>query len=138
MDKKLLSLLSLFFLIFVLFVSTRLFANQISTYTRAKEETLPSASKSLIVFWPQTVKADGKESVQINVFIRNANEGPISNRKVTLKTNLGNFKENELAIDKNGQATFSLSSNIEGIAEVQAVLDDGTILQKKISVAFKK
>jgi len=138
MDKKLLSLLSLFFLIFVLFIGTRIFSNQLSTFTRAKEETLPSASKSLIVYWPQTIKADGKSSAKIDVFIRNSNEGPISSKKVSLKTSLGDFKENEIITDKNGQVTFFLFSNVEGIAEVQAVLDDGTILQKKISVEFKK
>lgn len=135
MDKKLVGLMLIFFLSFGLFTTIVVFNKPLSRLTRAKEEFLPSAEKSLIFAWPLTTKADNQSPVQINVFVRNASDVPLSNKKVVLTTSLGTIKENEVVTDKVGKATFNLSSNNPGIAEISASVDQ-IQLKQKVTVKF--
>lgn len=137
MDKKLVALMLIFLLSFGLFVTITVFNKPLTRLTKAKEEFLPSSESSLIFAWPLTSKADGKYSVQVNVFVRNTINTPLPNKKVKLSTSVGRFRENEVISDKVGKSTFLLASDAPGLAEVTAMVDSQIQLKQKISVKFE-
>ncbi|MCL4364193.1 Ig-like domain-containing protein [Patescibacteria group bacterium] len=137
MDKKLSGLLMLFVLVFGLFVGFVAFNKQISTFTRAKEELVPSSDTSLIFAWPLTAKADGNEKININVFVRNVNNLPLEGKVVSLKTNLGSLETVSATTDKSGKATFNLTSNSTGVADITAIVDNQTQLKQTVSIKFE-
>lgn len=137
MDKKLGALLTLLVLLFSFFITYVVFNKQIKTFTRASEEFNPSAEKSLIFAWPLTAKADGKEKVMINVFVRNEKNQPLSNKVVSLSTTLGQIDVNTQTTDKSGKTTFNLLSNETGIAKIEAVIDNKTQLKQSITIKFE-
>src|SRR3989344_2616366 len=106
-DRPLLGLLVVFFLAFGLFITLTFFNKQISTFTRAKEESIPSSETSLIFAWPLTAPIDGSQPVVVNIFIRNADNLPLSGKSVSLSTNLGNIAESAQATDKSGKVSFT-------------------------------
>ena len=128
--------MSIFVLSFVLFISVVVSQDQLTRFTKAKEEFLPSAETSIILAWPLTAKASNQSIIAINVFIRNHNNAPLPNKKVTLQSNLGQVKEAEVITDKAGKATFNLSSDSPGIAEVVATAD-GVQVKQKVSIKFE-
>lgn len=136
MDKKLSALLIFFVLIFSLFISYIIFREPIATFTRAKEELIPSSESSLIFAWPLTAKT-GLDKININVFVRNANNLPLSNKNVTLKTNLGFIERNSQTTDKSGKASFILTSQSPGIAEITATVDNQVQLKQTVSIKFE-
>ncbi len=137
MDKKLGSLLAIFVLVFGLFVGLVVFNQPIRTFTRAKEELIPSSESSLIFAWPLTAKANGTDKVEINVFVRNTNNLPLTNKQVTLQTNLGNLDTATNTTDKSGKATFSLTSSSGGIAQVTATVDNQVQVKQNITIKFE-
>ncbi len=137
MDKKLTTLLILLVLFFSLFITNVIFNDQIKIFTRASEELNPSANKSLIFAWPLTAKADGKEKVIINVFIRNEKNQPLSNKVVSLSTNLGKIDIDTQNTDKSGKTTFNLLSNDPGIAKIEAIVDNQIRLRQSITIKFE-
>ena len=138
MDKKLLGLMFLFFLSFALFASMVIFEKPLSNLTRAKEELAPSAKDSLIFAWPLTTKADGKTESTITVFVRNIKTEPLTDKVVSVKTNLGTLKEATVTSDKEGKAEFHLISDTPGLAEVSATVEglSGEI-EHKVTVQFE-
>ncbi len=137
MDKKLVGLMLIFMLSFGLFTTIIVFNKPLTRLTKAKEEFLPSSESSLLFAWPLTAKADGAYSVQVNVFVRNATNIPLPNKKVRLATTVGSIKTNDLETDKAGKATFMISSDSSGLAELTAVVDSQVQLKQKISVKFE-
>ncbi|MCS6956483.1 MAG: Ig-like domain-containing protein [Patescibacteria group bacterium] len=137
MDKKLGALLIILVLTFSLFISYVVFNQQIKTFTRASEELQPSAEKSLIFAWPLSAKADGKEKVMINVFVRNEKNQPLANKNVSLKTTLGQVDPSNQTTDKSGKTTFNLISNETGIAQIQAFIDNQVSLKQTITIKFE-
>lgn len=135
MDKKLLSLVVLFITTFIFFIAVLFFNEPLSKLTRAREETFPSADKSLIFAWPLSVKADGVEVSDVNVFIRNNDNKLISNQKVELRSSLGEIKNINTLSDANGKTTFKLSSLTLGSAEITAVVE-GIKLSNKLTIKF--
>lgn len=135
MDKKLLGLVLLFIASFVFFIAILFFNEPLSKLTRAKEETVPSPQKSLIFAWPLTIKSDGKDISQINVFIRNKDNKLIPDKKVELRSSLGDIKNITVSSDANGKTTFQLTSTTPGIANITAVAD-GIKLDSKITIKF--
>lgn len=135
MDKKLLSLVILFITTFIFFIAVLFFNEPLSKLTRAREETSPSADKSLIFAWPLSVKADGVEVSDVNVFIRNNDNKLISNQKVELRSSLGEIKNINTLSDANGKTTFKLSSLTLGSAEITAVVE-GIKLSNKLTIKF--
>ena len=138
MDKKFMALMLVFFLVFGVFVTTTLFNKQISNIARASTETDPSAQTSLIFAWPLTVKVGDK--VDVNVFIRNANNLPLDKKPVKLVTNLGlvnGTPESTSESDKTGKVSFTLSSDTVGIAELTAFVNNNIQLIQKVSVKFE-
>ncbi|MFH1826844.1 MAG: Ig-like domain-containing protein [bacterium] len=135
MDKKLLGLVLLFIASFVFFITILFFNEPLSKLTRAKEDTVPSPQKSLIFAWPLTVKSDGKDISQINVFIRNNNNKLIADKKVELRSSLGDVKNVTTLSDTNGKTSFQLTSTTPGTTEITAVAD-GIKLDSKITVKF--
>jgi len=135
MDKKLVGLIFVFFLTSFLFITTLIFNQPLSRFIRAREEFIPSKEKSLIFAWPLT-SAVGK-SVTINVFLRNENGLPISNKNITLSTTLGTVTPNQAVTDKSGKATFSITSSQAGIAEISAIADNIYSLNQKVSIKFE-
>src|SRR3972149_10741475 len=134
MDKNFVSLIIVFFLAFGLFITLTTFNKQLATLTRAKEESIPSSETSLIFAWPLTSSTSSTAPVEVNVFIRNANNVPISGRLVTLTTTLGSFSYNSQATDKSGKSTFYFSSTSAGIAEVTGLGDNQIQLKQKITI----
>lgn len=137
MDKKLLFLLVIFFFFFLNFIYIALKKSPLSTVLRASEEVKPSIEKSIILAWPLIVNIGENKPVQIDVFVRNNKSIPLANKKVTLITNLGQIKENNLLTDKNGKAQFILENNQPGIAVIEAVVNDNLKLINKVSIKFE-
>jgi hypothetical protein len=137
MDKKLVGLMSIFILSFVLFISIVASKDQLTRFTKAKEEFIPSAETSLILAWPLTTKSDGQSSAQVNVFVRNLNNAPLSNKKVSLSSTLGQIQGNDVVTDKAGKASFNLISETPGTAEISALVDDTVQIKQKVSVKFE-
>ncbi len=138
MDKKFTALMVIFLLVFGVFVTTILFNKQISNIARASTETDPSAQTSLIFAWPLTAKVGDK--VEVNVFIRNANNLPLDKKQVKLVTNLGlvnGTQESTSVSNKTGKVNFTLFSNTAGIAELTAFVNNNIQLIQKISVKFE-
>ena len=132
------ALMVVFFLVFGVFVTTTLFNKQISNIARASTETDPSAQTSLIFAWPLTAKVGDK--VEVNVFIRNANNLPLDKKQVKLVTNLGlvnGTQESTSESNKTGKVNFTLSSDTAGIAELTAFVNNNIQLIQKISVKFE-
>jgi len=137
MDKKLASLLILFLLIFGLFIGLVVFNQPIRTFTRASEELIPSSESSLIFAWPLTAKAGNKEKVDINIFVRNAKNIPLANKKVSLEANLGTVAAVSDITDKSGKATFSLTSSDPGVAEIKGIIDNQIQIKQNITIKFE-
>jgi len=135
MDKKLLSLVILFIATFIFFVAILFFNEPLSQLTRATEETQPSPKTSLIFAWPLTVKADGTQSSQINVFIRNDKNKLIANKRVELRSSLGDIKNIIVSSDTNGKTTFELTSKVPGTADVTAVVE-GIKIKNALTIKF--
>ena len=138
MDKKFTALMLVFFLVFGLFISLMLFNKQITNFARASAETDPSSQTSLIFAWPLTAKTGDK--VEVNVFIRNANNTPLDKKSVRLTTNLGlinGSSESTSQSDKTGKALFILTSDKSGTAQITALVNDKIQLSQKISVKFE-
>lgn len=136
MDKKLSSLLILFLVLFSAFIVYTIFNTPITNLARAKEEFIPSSDASLIFAWPLTAKANS-DRVNINVFIRNADNLPLANKTVTLETSLGVLESNNIATDKSGKANFILTSDSPGLAEITAVIDNQIQLKQNVSIKFE-
>ena len=137
MDKKLVGLMLFFMLSFGLFISIVLFNKPLSRLTKAKEEFIPSSDASLIFAWPLTAKADGKYPVQVNVFVRNASNVPLTNKIVKLTTSLGSIKDINPTTDKAGKSTFAIGSQTPGIADLTTIVDNQIQLKQKVSVKFE-
>jgi len=132
------ALMVVFFMVFGVFVTTTLFNKQIANFARASTETDPSAQTSLIFAWPLTAKVGDK--VEVNVFIRNANNLPLDKKPVKLVTNLGlvnGTQESTSESNKTGKVNFTLSSDTVGIAELTAFVNNNIQLIQKVSVKFE-
>lgn len=136
MDKKLAGLMSLFFLSFSIFISVLIFEKPLSRFTRAAEDSKPSSAKSLIFAWPLSSSVARSESIKVDVFIRSESGNPIPSRKVLVESTLGSLTPNNAVSDKNGKATFSLTSDTAGTADLSAVIDNTVPISQKISVRF--
>lgn len=138
MDKKFIALMILFFIVFALFISNTLFNKQIANFARASTETDPSSTTSLIFVWPLTTKVGTK--VNVNVFIRNANNLPLDQKQVKLTTNLGlidGVQESSSESDKTGKASFVLTSKTAGLATLTAFVNNKVQLSQKVTVKFE-
>lgn len=137
MDKKLLSLVVVFILLFSAFTISVFFNKQLQTITRAKGFYTPSGQKSLIFAFPLEVKANGKDFSKISVFVRNEEGVPISNKRVSIQTNLGVIEPINDTTDKTGKAEFKITSSEEGIAVIKAEVENIPI-QQQVSIKFVK
>lgn len=137
MDKKFLFLTLIFFLSFTLFTSMIILNKPLSKLTRAKEDLIPSPEKSIIFGWPLSAPADGITKVEINIFVRNLKNLPLSNKKVNVLSNLGEIKEIQPITDKNGKASFIITSSTPGLAEIKAKVDNQIELSQKLTVKFE-
>lgn len=137
MDKKLIALMLIFFLAFGLFATIAFFNKPLTQLTQAKQETLPSSDSSLIFAWPLTAKAYAKTNVQINIFVRNANNIPIAGKTVSVNSTLGIVTAVQSTTDKSGRATFNLTSNSAGLAQVTATVDNQVQLKQKVTINFQ-
>lgn len=136
-DKKFIILTSLFFLSFTLFTSMIVFNKPLTTLIRAKEDFVPSSTNSIMFAWPLSSPADGKTKVNITVFVRNSKNLTLSNKKVTLSSNLGEITEIQPISDKSGKSIFSLTSNQPGIAEIKSIIDNQIEISQKLSIKFE-
>ncbi|KKQ23136.1 MAG: Intimin-like protein [Candidatus Roizmanbacteria bacterium GW2011_GWC2_37_13] len=127
----------LFVLAFGLFMGFVVFNQPIRTFTRAAEELVPSSESSLIFAWPLTANADGSEKVDINVFVRNAKNLPLTNKRVNLETNLGTISVVTDTTDKSGKASFSLTSSTPGVGEIKATIDNQVQIKQTVTIKFE-
>ncbi|OGK18517.1 hypothetical protein A2866_00900 [Candidatus Roizmanbacteria bacterium RIFCSPHIGHO2_01_FULL_39_8] len=137
MDKKLVALLFLFFVAFGFFSAVTVFNKPITQFTRAKEEILPSASKSKIIGWPLTLKADGQTESTISVFVVSESDKPLTDKSVKLLSTLGQVKEQSVTTDGNGKAEFHLVSTTPGTAEIEAEVDPSIKVTQKVTIQFE-
>jgi len=137
MDKKLTTLFLVFLLSFSLFATIVIFIKPLTQLTRASEENNPSPNSSLIFAYPLTVKADGKTTANLNVFVRSYKGTPLANKPVAVTTSLGQIKTISNITDKTGKATFSLTSQDKGVAEIEAVVNNNIKLAQKVTVKFE-
>lgn len=136
MDKKLMGLISLFFLSFFVFISVMVFSKPLSRFTRAAEDSRPSSSKSLIFAWPLSASVTSLETVKLDVFVRSENGNPIPKRQIVVNTDIGSVSPKVMLSDKNGKASFSLTSQTAGTAQVSATIDNTTPISQKVSIKF--
>ncbi len=137
MDKKFILLLIIFFSFVSLFSLLIISRRSSGFLTRATEENDPSAEKSLILAWPLSVNLKEPTNVKITVFVMNNKGVPLAYKKVTLSSNIGKFKENNILTDKHGKAEFNFLNDSPGIASIEAVVNDNIILKNKISIKFE-
>jgi len=136
MDKKLMGLVSLFFLTFFVFISVVVFSKPLSLFTRASEKSEPSSAKSLIFAWPLSSGVASSEKVKVDVFVRSETGNPIPNRQIEAKTTLGTISPTTISSDKIGKASFFLTSQTAGTAQVSATVDNRTRISQQVSVKF--
>lgn len=143
MDKKFLGLMSIFMISFVLFVMSVFLSKTdfMNRLTKAESKFVPSPKTSLILIYPLQTQADGESKVKIDVFVRNdiKDHEPeaINNKKVRIITTLGQLDKPEITTDQAGQASFYLTSNTPGTANITAIVDGSITLNAKVSVEFK-
>ena len=136
MDKKLAGLISFFFLTFFVFISVLVFGKPLSRFTRAAEDYQPSAEKSLFFAWPLNSSVNTSDVVKVDVFVRSESGKPIPTREVLMNTTLGTISPKIAVSDKNGKATFSLTSQNPGTTEVSAIIDNTVQVSQKVTVKF--
>lgn len=135
MDKTLLGLMMIFFVAFTVFMTFIVFNKQFTSAARASNQNV-SAEKSLTFAWPLDLKADGKDTTLVTIFVRDDEGKAIADKNVRLQTSVGTVKENAVPSDKGGKASFHITSDTAGVAEIQAVVDN-TPIRKKITVKFE-
>lgn len=136
MDNKLAALLTAFFLSFGIFATVLVFNKPLTQLIRASQETGPSSTNSMVFAWPLTVKADGISQSVITVFLRNERKYPVANKPVTIISNLGQLKQAQAFTENDGRATFQISSQTPGIAQL-TVYSGNVELAQKVSIKFE-
>jgi len=137
MDKKLIALISIFVFSFLLFISIIFINNPTQNLARASKTNDPSAQNSIIIAWPLSSKAAEDKTIEINVFARDKDNRPLEGKNVVLKTTLGSINQNNIKSEKKtGKATFILTSNKTGIAEISAAINN-IELEKKVTIKFE-
>ena len=136
MDKKLLILAIIFFLAFSINLSLIVFESPINRAIKAKEEQAVSTKNSMVFTWPYQVLADGKANAIISVFVKSDDGSPIVNKQVTLRTNFGNLVNTTAMTNNTGKAEFSITSDTEGVAQIEALVDNNK-LDTSVSVKFR-
>ena len=137
MDKKLIALMSLFFVAFLFFTTLVVFKKPLSTITRAENASEPSSTNSLLFAWPLSIKADKTSTVKIDVFVRSATNAPLENKTVKLSSTLGSIRAVQDSTDKGGKATFILTSETPGMAEITGTINQSTPIAQKLSIKFE-
>jgi len=136
MDKRLLWMSVSFFIVFLLFSAYVFFTGSITTLTRAAEDTAPSLQKSLIFAWPLKLSADGNTASKITVFIRNKNGKALEDQLVKITSTLGDIQEGQIPTDTQGEALFHISSDVIGVAEIEAFVDNRRLI-RNITIKFE-
>ena len=138
MDKKLVALIALFFVSFAFFTAAIVFKEPIVNLTRAKEDLEPSPVRSKILAWPLSyIMANGASESVISVFVISESDRPLANRLVTLSNSLGKLDKATETTNKSGKATFKLTSNAPGKAEIEATVEPDIKIASKISISFE-
>lgn len=146
MDKKLVGLIFLFLMSFAVFSTLVVFNRPLTQLTRAREDTAPSASESLLIVRKSStealtgpVKANGQDSAEVVVFVRNSARRNLENKPVELTTTTGQVLEG-IVKTKEGNAVFHVTSTAPGTAEIAARVNDGehnVLLDQKAVVVFQ-
>src|SRR5680860_1427475 len=119
MDKRLLWMSILFFVAFVFFAAYVFFNGSTNRITRAAEDTNPSVQQSLIFAWPLTIEANGNAETEVSVFIRNGDNKALDEQLVKIASSLGTVQEGQVLTDTEGKATFHVSSEAVGVAQIE-------------------
>lgn len=134
MDRTLVSLLSIFFIAFVLFAAAAMFRDPLSNVLRAKDESVPSEEKSIILAWPLQLASDNQSSSTVSVFVISKTNRPLSNKNISLSTTQGTLNQNLNVTDKEGKATFSFRCDTPGTAQLSALIDNSIPIQQSVSI----
>ena len=137
MDKKLGGLLLVFFLLFTIFASVMFFNKSLVSFTRAKEDYVPSAKASLLFAYPLLVKADGVAKSSISIFIRSDKGMPVKDQKIVLSVSVGQLSASEVTTDEKGKATVTLTSTTPGTSVIEAAIGGSEKITQPLSVTFE-
>lgn len=133
MNKSLGALLGLFFISFTMFITFFFFRTPLAKFTRAKEDYLPSISRSLIIRDTMIIKADGVSQSTLTIFVRSEKDIPVKGQKVHVFANTGKFKENDLETDDLGKVTVHYTSTVPGEDEIKVQIGD-KMMEQKLSI----
>ncbi len=136
MDNKFIGLIAIFFLVSGIFLSVLFFNDSLTTFTRAREELVPDQSKSILLAYPLTVKADGSDFATITVWVRNSNGSSIVNQKVTLSATNATLDKTILNTDEAGKAVFKVTSTSASVSEITALINDSIHTNNDVSINF--
>lgn len=138
MDKKFLGLTSILFLaIFLLVASIASRGSLFRAFNpRAAQEALPSAARSHLFAWPQTISLEEPKEVKIDVFARSEKDKAVPDKAVVVSTTFGTIKSTQNITDNAGHATFFLSATTPGEAKISASIEN-IKLNQEVSVKFE-
>lgn len=135
-DRKFLGMFVVFIITFGLFAVYVIFNEPIAKFTQAKDELVPSPEKSLIFIWPLDIPANGTDTSEVTVFVRNIKGRGMSNKQVELLATQGDVQIARKTTDTQGKVVFQVSSANTGVAQIEAVVDNVTI-KKDVSIQFR-
>jgi len=133
MDKKLLGLIGVFLLVFGVFMSM-LFFNSPRGGTRIRAAGSTASCENTYLFAQFLVTQVGS-SVQLNVFVRDADSEAVGKVVVTCSASLGTLTPSQQTSQNNGSTTFSLTSTTQGVSNVTCSIACGQI-SNSVSVQF--
>ena len=136
MDKRLLWMSILLIIAFTLFTGYVFFSEPINRIARASEDTTPSLQQSLIFAWPLSLEANDNAETEVSVFIRNSDNKALAQQQVKISSSIGSVTEGQVLTDTEGKATFHVSSDVVGVAQIEAFVDNRRLL-RNITVQFE-
>ena len=106
------------------------------TLTKAAPATQMSINNSYVLGNKVLAKADGKDKNVVNVFILDKSSKGVSGKMVTLTGEGVSVNPEVVNTDKDGKATFNITSEKEAIVTLSASVD-GVPLSKTLRVTFR-
>lgn len=133
MDRKLLLLVLVFFLVmgsFTSYVFFRTSQREISAANKGE----PCQEKSFLLVSPNQVKVG--EKATINAVVRTCDETTLPEAQVCLISTLGNVEPACAPTNESGISDHALTSDVEGIAQISARINNTIDITTPVSVQF--
>jgi len=127
--------LTVFGLGFVYFLASSVVPKVFVTLTKAAPATVISLADSYVLGERLLAKADGVEKCVVNVFIMDATGKGVAGKEVSLE-GIEGITPSSKATDKDGKASFSITSMTEGTFTVEASVG-GAPMNRSVKVTFR-